>query len=84
MRKCASSHDAGPANAIYYLPTDTNCRYRKVPGATEPTALFQYFQLVYGPLLLRITKPFDLYPPTFSLTFPKFVHPKYFKETRDR
>jgi hypothetical protein len=77
----ASSHDGSPSNAEFYLPRDTNENY--VKAGKEPTALLQYFLHIYGPLLMRISIPNEIIPPTYSITYPKFDHPKYCKESRE-
>jgi hypothetical protein len=81
-RHNGSSHDGGPSSAVYYLPKDTNQNY--VKEGKEPTSLLQYFHHIYGPLLMRISIPNLIYPPTYSITFPRFNHPKYHKENRVR
>ena len=80
IRKYGSNFDAGYENALYYLPKDSHGRFYK--NEWEPTSLLQYLQYVYGPLLLRISIPNEVFPPTFSISFPKFNHPKYRKESR--
>jgi hypothetical protein len=81
-RKFGSSFDAGRSDATYYLPFDVNDMFTKDKDKKEPTSLLQFLQYAYGPLLMRILIPDKIYPPTFSITFPKFKNPKYGKEIR--
>jgi hypothetical protein len=80
IRKEASCNDAGHPNSAYFLSNDRNEKHFKV--SKEPTSLLQQFFWTYSPLLMRIILPDEVYPPTYSLGFPKLKHFKYPRETR--
>jgi hypothetical protein len=75
--------DAGNPKAEYYLPGDPYNEV-KVKEGWEPTSLLQYLQFIYAPLLMRISIPDEVFPPTHSISFVKFLHPKYPKEERKK
>ena len=51
---------------------------------SEPTSLLQFLEYLYAPLLMRITIPTQVYAPAFCTSFPKFLDPKYKRETREK
>jgi hypothetical protein len=83
FRRDSSSKDAGPDAAVYYLPNDRSGHVMKQKKSKEPTSLLQYFLRTYAPLLMRISIPEEIHLPTHSLLFPKFDHPRYYREIRE-
>jgi hypothetical protein len=80
--KFASNNDAGHENATFLLPNDRSGLVTK--QRSEPHSLLEFLEYLYAPLLLRVSLPEELYPPTHAITFPKFYHAKYTTEIRNR
>lgn len=82
-RKFGSSFDAGNPRAVYWLPRDKSGNFFRT-SQKEPISQLQIFELIYGPLVLRIFGAPMVVRPTYSLTFPRFEQPKFPRETRQK
>jgi hypothetical protein len=82
LSEFASSFDGGHPNSTFFLPADR--RELTIKQSSEPTSLLEYLQFVYGSLFLRVTRPAEVNPPIFSISFPKFLNPKFYRESRKK